>query len=181
VAAPYSASQLRQIHADALRQRTLERRRASRALFALGAGAGLDGRWAAQVWARDVTVSKGVVLVQVGEPAPRSVPVLAHWEAEMTELADSGGDELLVGGHSTSRNRASSLISRLEVPPGHPKLSLARLRSTWLIWHLAAGTRLPELAAAAGLQGVAMLSDLLEFVPALPQADAQQILRGADT
>jgi hypothetical protein len=41
------------------------------------------------------------------------------------------------------------------------------------------GTRLPELARAAGLQGVTVLSDLLEFVPALSDDDALVALRGS--
>jgi hypothetical protein len=105
---------------------------------------------------------------------------LAQWEQEVTELAATAGQEFLVGGYSVSRNRASALLSRLEVPPGHPRLSLSRLRSTWLCWHLSAGTRLPELVAAAGLQGTAMLSDLLGFVSPLPEDEAQLILRGAE-
>ncbi|HEX3540468.1 MAG TPA: hypothetical protein VHT75_08505 [Acidimicrobiales bacterium] len=44
--------------------------------------------------------------------------------------------------------------------------------------HLAMGTRLPELARAAGLQGVTVLSDLLEFVPAVDDIDALMMLRG---
>ena len=96
----------------------------------------------------------------------------------MTELAATAGQEFLVGGYSVSRNRASSLLSRLEVPQGHPPLS--RLRSTWLCWHLSAGTRLPELVAAAGLQGTAMLTDLLWFVPPLPEDEVHRALRGAE-
>ncbi len=45
--------------------------------------------------------------------------------------------------------------------------------------HLAMGTRLPELARAAGLQGVTVLSDLLPFVPAFDEAEALEMLRGA--
>jgi hypothetical protein len=179
VAPPYTATELRLLYADANDQRTSARRRAARALIALGAGAGLDGRWATQVGAEDVMVDGDLVLVQVGAPAARTVLVLAHWEAEMAELATTAGDEFLVGGYSMSRNRASSLIARLEVPPGHPRISLPRLRSTWLLWHVTAGTRLPELAIAAGLQGVAMLSDLLRSVPPMPERDAQLMLRSA--
>ncbi len=120
-----------------------------------------------------------VVQVRVGEPAPRLAPVLARWEAEVMDLASSAGDRFLVGGYSTSRNRASSLVSGLEVPPGHPRLSAARLRSTWLLWHLNAGTRLPELAAAAGLQGVTVLSDLLDDVAPMSEQEARRLLRGA--
>jgi hypothetical protein len=41
------------------------------------------------------------------------------------------------------------------------------------------GTRLPELARAAGLQGVTVLSDLLAFVPALGEDEALAVLRGS--
>ena len=117
-----------------------------------------------RVRADDVLVD-GAVLVRVGDPMARVVPVLARWESDVLELAATADDEFLVGGYSTSRNRASALTASLMVPPGHPKLSCARLRSTWLLWHLMAGTRLPELAGAAGLQGVTVLSDLLGRCP----------------
>jgi hypothetical protein len=39
------------------------------------------------------------------------------------------------------------------------------------------GTRLPELARAAGLQGVTVLSDLLPFVPLLDEDEALAMLR----
>jgi len=108
----------------------------------------------------------------------RVVPVLPRWESDVLELAATADHEFLVGGCSTSRNRASALTASLMVPSGHPKLSCARLRSTWLLWHLIAGTRLPELAAAAGLQGVTVLSDLLAKVPPMDERDAISMLRG---
>jgi len=181
VAPPYTEAELEVLCSDGNRQRTPERRRAVRGLIALGAGAGLDGRWATQIRARDVFAVGARALLRVPSPSARTVPVLAHWEHEVAELAATAGQEFLVGGYSVSRNRASALLSRLEVPQGHPRLSLSRLRSTWLCWHLSAGTRLPELVAAAGLQGTAMLSDLIGFVPPFPVDDAQRVLRGAET
>jgi hypothetical protein len=178
VALPYSAAELDGLCADAVDQPTCYRIRAARALLALGAGAGLDGRWVARVDADDVTSGDGAVLVRVGEPAARIVPVLASWEDEVVELTRSAGDDFLVGGRSMARNRAGSLAASIVVAHGHPKLSGSRLRSTWLVTHLAMGTRLPELARAAGLQGVTVLSDLLPFVPALDEADAVEVLRG---
>jgi len=178
VAAPYTETELEILRADAKRYRTESRRRAARALLALGAGAGLDGRWATRVRAKDVLSEKDVVTVRVGPPSPRAVPVLAEWEEEVLQLAATAGDEYLVGGYSTSRNRAGSLVASLEVPPGHPRLSLPRMRSTWLLFHLNARTRLPELAAAAGLQGVTVLSDLLSFVQPMEEADSRIELRG---
>jgi len=179
VAAPYTDAEVELLRLDADRQSTDHRRRAARALLALGVGAGLDGRWVTWVTAGDVVDDGGGLVVRVGEPVARAVPVLADWEEQVRDLAKTAGGEFLVGGLSRSRNRASALTASLEVPPGHPRLSAARLRSTWLLWHLSAGTRLPELAAAAGLQGVTVLSDLLDAVPPMPEADARRMLRGA--
>jgi hypothetical protein len=179
VAAPYTSAEVELLRGDADRQSTGPMRRAARALLALGAGAGLDGRWITRVTAGDVVDDGGALLVRVRVPAARAVPVLADWENEVRELAANAGDEFLVGGVSRSRNRAGALTASLKVPPGHPRLSAARLRSTWLLTHLSAGTRLPELAAAAGLQGVTVLSDLLDAVPQMAEADARRMLRGA--
>ena len=177
VAVPYTAEELALLSSDACQQPTVGQRRAAGALIALGAGAGLDGRWCTRVRAEDVLVD-AVVLIRVGDPAARLVPVLARWEAAVLDLAKTAGGEYLVGGYSTSRNRASALTASLVVPPGHPKLSCARLRSTWLLSHLIAGTRLPELASAAGLQGITVLSDLLANVPPMDERDSVQMLRG---
>jgi hypothetical protein len=138
----------------------------------------LDGRWVARVSAQDVLTEPNAVLVRVGEPGTRAVPVLGGWENEVLELKATAGDQYLVGGYSTARNRAGALAVSLVVPNGCPGFSASRLRSTWLVAHLAMGTRMPELAQAAGLQGVTVLSDLLPFVPALDQDEATALLRG---
>jgi hypothetical protein len=179
VAAPHSPTEIAGLRGDAFSQPTTGRRRAARALVALGAGAGLDGRWGVGVAGDDVRIHNGVVVVTVHGPLSRDVPVLAAWEDEVLALAAGMGDEFLVGGRSMARNRAGNLARRVTVASGHPKLSSARLRSTWLVAHLAMGTRLPELARAAGLRGVTVLSDLLSYVAALDDADALAMLRGA--
>ncbi|MGH2706337.1 MAG: hypothetical protein ACRDJ4_15000 [Actinomycetota bacterium] len=178
VSAPYSTAELEQLWDDALHQSTPARLRAGQALIALGAGAGLDGRWSTRVLAEDVICRGPVVLVRVGGPAARRVPVLARWEHVVVKLAATAGDQFLVGGKSLSRNRAGNLAGDFKVGLGHPALSGARLRATWLLHHLTAGTRIPELAAAAGLQGVTVLSDLLPYVPRLEDAEAARMLRG---
>jgi hypothetical protein len=117
-------------------------------------------------------------MVEVGEPKARQVVARAEWEEELVALAETAGDEFLVGGHSTSTRRTGHLTERLLVPTGHPRLAPARLRSTWLLTHLRAGTRLPELCRAAGLEGVTVLSDLLELVEPLDHASSTAMLRG---
>jgi hypothetical protein len=82
VALPYTIDEIRGLRDDALAQPSAGRVRAARALLALGAGAGLDGRWVARVTARDIT-SSHAVMVRVGDPAGRVVPVLAPWEDDV--------------------------------------------------------------------------------------------------
>lgn len=178
VARPYTEPEALLLRKDALVQPTSARRRAAQAFLALGLGTGLDGRWATQVAARHVNASASGVVVEVGEPAARRVVAHAHWEHELIRLAATAGDEFLVGGYSTSARRTGHLIERLVVPTGHPRLAPARLRSTWLMAHLEAGTRLPELCRATGLEGVTVLSDLLELIEPLDDASALAMLRG---
>ena len=122
VAPPYTAQELELLRRDAAQQSTPRRRRAAQALLALGLGAGLDGRWVASVAAEDVTRRPGRVVVTVGEPKARNVVVAGAWENEVVELADTAGDEFLVGGRSRSRNRTSNLTKGLWVSTGHPRL-----------------------------------------------------------
>lgn len=178
VAAPYTDREVAALCQAALLQPTPTRERGARALLALGLGAGLDGRWAARVTADDVAPTAWGVLVRVGEPSPRVVPVLAQWESQVLDLAASAETQFLIGGHSKTRNRLGHLTASLVVGHGKPAFSAPRLRSTWLVTHLRMGTRLPELAKAAGLAGVTVLSDLLEHVQPLEDRDAVEMLRG---
>ena len=108
----------------------------------------------------------------------RSVVVRAGWEHTVLELASSAGGGFLLGGGSVSSNRTSHLTESLVVPTGHPRLVPARLRSTWLLGHLAAGTRLAELCAAAGLKRLNACSDLIAYMTPLGDKEATEMLRG---
>ncbi len=178
VAPPYLSEELAALRQDAQRQSTPGKRRAARALLALGAGTGLDGRWCTRISAPDVSHDGDAVFVRVGNPSARLVPVLADYEDEVLDLAATAGDEFLVGGRSRTRNRAGYLASQFECSHGNPRLSASRLRSTWLVHQLTVGVRLPELAKAAGLVGITVLSDLLEYVPPLALAEIWRMLRG---
>ena len=178
VAAPYTAAELATLRWDAAHQSTEARRQAASALIALGAGAGLDGRWSLDVTAADVSGDGGVVVVGVGAPNPRRVTVLAEFEDELVELARPAGAGPLTGCVAIGRNRANSLARSIVTSTAAPSLSLPRLRSTWLLAHLDRGARLPELAAAAGLRGITVLSDLLADVAPLDPAAAARMLRG---
>jgi hypothetical protein len=180
VARPYSTEELQALETDARQQATALRRHGARALIALGAGAGLDGRWAPWVRGRDVFRGGDVVLVRVVSPNhPRLVPVLARYEQEVLELARivAADDAFLLGGRP-HRNRVWRINKQLEVGHGHPELSPSRLRATWLFHHLTVGTRLPELAKAAGVDSIQHIGALALLVPDLPEDEARRMLRG---
>jgi hypothetical protein len=178
VALPYTAAELAALQEDARHQSTASRRRGATALIALGAGAGLDGRWVTKVHGTDVRRVGSVVVVRVGHPRPRDVPVLDQFEEEVLRLAAEAGDELLIGGSSSHRNRTNLLVKRLEVGHRHPRLSVPRLRSTWIVEHLSRGTRLPEQLTAAGNILIETFDQLLEFVPPLEEEHVRRMLRG---
>jgi hypothetical protein len=177
LAPPYSHDEVHTLIDDAQDQPTAARMRAAFALLVLGLGVGLDGRWATRVSAADVTQRGSAVMVRVGKPHPRSVVALATWEDSLMALAATAGHDFLVGGRSSSNHRTGHLVERLIVPTGHPPLSPSRLRSTWLLWHLESGTRLPELCQAAGLRGTGVFGELLQYAEPLCEHVTLEMLR----
>jgi hypothetical protein len=179
-APPYSETELAALIGDTIRQSTAGRRRKAQALIVLGVGAGLDGRWARKVRGIDVVRLGWGVGVKVGAPSPRVVPVLAAYEEEIVRLTEQAGDEYLVGGRTTHRNRTNEIAARFEEGHNHPKLSSPRLRSTWIVTHLTLGTRLPELLAAAGTTRIETFDALLRYVPEMDPSKALDMLRGSE-
>lgn len=178
VAAPYSADDVARLEVDAANQHTAERRQAFAAFLALGLGAGLDGRWAGQVRARDVREIDGRVVIEVGEPAPRLVPVRERHAAQLLAIAADAGEGLLITGEPT-RNRVNHVRRQLTVSERSPGLDLGRLRATWIVAQLEARTQVTALVAAAGVAGLTTFSDLLEFVDRPARREAWAQLEGA--
>lgn len=172
LAPPYCDEEVGILLQDAFDQPSESRRRAAVAMVVFGVGAGLDGRWVTRVAGPDVTGHHGYVTVRVGQPSARTVVVIDAYEELALALADTAGDQYVVGGRSVSNRRTGQLVERLVTPTGHPRLAPARLRSTWLLWHLENQTRLLDLCAAAGLRGPGVLGDLFAYMKPLDQASA---------
>ena len=105
------------------------------------------------------------------------MPVREAWAATVRELAEQAGDGLLFGGQQPNKNLVNRRAADFDLGKDTPKPNAARLRSTWLAAHIAAGIRLPELVEAAGLQGITTLSDLLPYVERLDPAQARALLQ----
>ena len=157
----------------------------------LGHGAGLDGNWMAGVTPEHVVRRGGVVTIWVPNPQ-RYIPVTAPYADLLWALAkqmiSEGQEAFSLCGYPVMprKNAASDLVFRVNyrlvasstARGGVPKLSLSRLRNTWLVDHLQSGTRLKELLAAAGLTTCHSMDRLMDYVQPLPASQALRHLAG---
>jgi len=149
--APYSHEELAGYLALADAQPTPERRQKASGLIALGAGAGLIGADLRLVTGADVHARSGGVVVEVRGLHPRVVPVRHEMAARALRSARFAGPSFIVGGaEPTRRNITSRLIASLSGGLDMDRLSLARLRATW-VTRCAEDIGLATFMAAAGV------------------------------
>jgi hypothetical protein len=176
--APYAAAELAAYLALADAQPTLARRRRASGLIALGAGAGLLGADLRLVSGEHVVARSGGVLVRVAGRCPRVVPVRAELAERALEAAAWAATGFIVGGaEPTRRNVTSPLIASLAGGLDLPRLSLARLRSTWLS-RCAADIGLATFMAAAGISCSQRLGDVVAGLDRGDEAAAVALLGG---
>jgi hypothetical protein len=176
--APYRDADLAAYVALADAQPTLARRQRASGLIALGAGAGLLGADLRLVTGADVVERSGAVVVTVTGHCPRVVPVRAEWASRALGAAAWAGGGFIVGGaEPTRRNVTSPLIASLAGGADLPRLSLARLRSTWLS-HCAADIGLATFMAAAGVVCSQRLGDVVAHLDPGDEAAAVALLGG---
>jgi hypothetical protein len=88
------------------------------------------------------------------------VPVLEN----LREVCGGAGRGPLVGSRRTGRDQAAALLASFEYDASLPKLTVVRLRSTWLTAVLA-DFGVGEVFTAAGISSGKALSDLLPYLP----------------
>jgi hypothetical protein len=174
---PYDDFELRVILRDIRGQRTPFRSRAARAVVALGLGAGLDARWSCKIRGNDVGDDRTGVFVSVMSPAARVVYVRREFAWDILELADDAGDGLLVGSNSTNKNLPNAIAKQTVIDQGRVALQPGRLRSTWIVAQLDAGTHLRVLMDAAGIETLDAIRDLMRYVaPVAPDLEAEMLV-----
>jgi len=139
-------------------------------LLALGVGAGLDATEMARVRGSEISRDPDGVVVEVTARHRRIVPVLASWEELIFRRARQVGERYCFRPERTAviRHQTSNFIARCAKAAGAPPaLSLQRLRTTWLVTQLVAGTPPNELARLSGIQAV----QLAKYFDLLPDAD----------
>jgi hypothetical protein len=177
--APYSEAELAAYLALADAQPTEARRQRAAGLIALGAGAGLIGADLRLVRGHHVVARAGGVLVDVGGTKARTVPIRADLAGRALGAGAWAKDGFIVGGaEPTRRNVTSPLIASLAGGPDLPRLSLARLRATWVA-RCAADIGLATFMAAAGIVCSQRLGDVVAHLDPGDEAHAVALLGGA--
>jgi len=177
--APYSAEELVSLRSWASGQSTSGRRANAAVLLALGAGAGLSASEIGELRVADIQVDDLGALVNVTGSRARSVPVLREWEAALIERVASmdPGRYAFRENHTTFYpNLVSNFVDR-----GHPtrvRLTTQRLRATWIVHHLDAGTPVVALMEGAGVESLEALTRYTRFALSTPMALRRSTMRG---
>lgn len=186
--APYTPEEIDVLYRWARGQNTELRVRSLSLSLSLGLGAGIDGGELRFLRTRDVTIDADGVLVTINcvKRRSREVPVLRSWE-ELVRTSipwEEGPDSWAFRpGCKRDANVVNSFIANL------PKATTARgrtvplsgrrLRATWIVGHLAAGTPAPLLAEVAGLESFRGLERYLPFLPKPDRIRARRTFRDA--
>lgn len=155
------------------------------AVVALGLGCGLRSSEHIHVRPSSVTVDADGVHVTVHNPkyGDRLVTCDRAWEDRVQELVANTKPGYLLSSPwrdtaATARGLQNAIrLAQREYPPP-VWFSPRSLRNTWLVQRLTAGTPIPTLLDAAGVESIEALKAFLPFVPAvIPQKRAVS-LRG---
>ncbi len=161
---PYTEAEIASYLALASAQPTKARRMRATGLVCLGAGAGLVGADLRLVRGSDLGVVSGICCVRVRGLRPRVVPVLRPYREALVASVAFAGEGFVIGGVRPERHNVTHrLVDSLSGGDDLKRLSLPRLRASYLSVLLSAAG-LPELLAAAGLVGSKALFDLVSYL-----------------
>ncbi len=171
----YSVSERAELFSIARAQPASWRRRSALALIGLGMGAGLRAGEIVAARRGDVVVSASGVQVQVSGQLSRVVAVSGELAGVLRRLSRGDGGEHLFHPEEANRSYANfvnDFCRHLVADPSSPKLSVARLRSSFVCDHLSAGTGLSQLLQITGIAEVESLLYYSRQVAVAPQSKA---------
>lgn len=176
---PYTKDEIVTLRNWAITQSTPQRRFDASVLLALCLGAGLTAGDISDLRGGDVLIDDEGVILRVTGPRPRYVPVLREWETWLCAAADqTNADTYLFGRQrtGTSRNFIANFVAKCS--PIKPAVSSHRMRATWQIRHLNAGTPLAAFVEAAGIDSLSTISKYLKFLDPIAPQVSRPLLRG---
>jgi len=178
---PYSPAEVTELVSWSRGLPTASMRRESWALLALGLGTGMRAEEIARAVGTDVSVQDGIAVIQVlgtGGRIDREVAIHHLWADHVLELAAESGARpyFRVDRTRILRNDIVGFIRRCSIDET-PKFTVQRLRVTWLVGHLGAGTHLAALQEASGVAAI-QLAKYLKFATPPGTAEAHRMLAG---
>lgn len=162
---PYTAAEVAQLHSWAVAQGTERRRIDAMMLLVLGLGCGLTSKELQAVRVEDLIIRPNLAQVTVWDSRPRVVPISPVWSERLGTVSPQlvRGTWAFRPGRSSARDgQITDFLMRART---NHDIRPVRMRATWLIEHLAAGTSPAELLRISGLQQLAALDRLMKFVP----------------
>jgi hypothetical protein len=168
--APYSPPEVATLLAQAATQPTTARRMALSGLLGLGLGAGIVGAERRGITGASLRRAPGGLVVDVGGSRARTVPVERAYQRLLGEVAAYAGERFICGGVIPTRKNLSADLTARARGINQPRVEGGRLRSTWLVGHLAR-MGLPALLGAAGLSSAQGLSDLIGYLESPGEAE----------
>lgn len=171
-AMPYTAAEVAALRSWAWTQ-TGERSVSARNLLALGLGAGLSTSEITNLRLEDVEQREHTSIAIRGA-RPRVVTMLDLWVSDLT-VADDEPHKFVFrpSRRSTSKNVVSHFVSRA---PGPLRPQPQRLRATWIVRHLEAGTNVVTLMSAAGVDSLEAFTRYVGFVSVPDETSSQRQL-----
>jgi hypothetical protein len=152
VLAPYTNDDITELTSWARGLSTSHMRRNTRALLAIGLGAGLTSEEIQRLVGTDVCQVGGQVLVEVIGKAPRTVAVTEDWADDVLALARESvdGPYFCPERSRITRRDVIGFIEKCSAD-STAQFNVQRLRVTWIVHHLSAGTHLVEFQKMAGV------------------------------
>ncbi|HVA44150.1 MAG TPA: hypothetical protein VNF50_11770 [Acidimicrobiales bacterium] len=175
--APYSPGEVATLLAQAATQPTVARRMALSGLLGLGLGAGIVGAELRGITGASLRAAHGGLVLDVGGARARTVPVDPAYHQLLSSAAGYAGERFICGGVTPARKNLSADLTARARGINQPRIEGGRLRSTWLVGHLAR-MGLRALLVGAGLASAQGLSDLVGFLTPLDEAGLVTALGG---
>lgn len=174
--APYSDAEIDSYLRLCDSQPTEARRNHAAALICLGAGAGLVGADLRVVRGTDIICRSGGVIAEVSGAHPRCVPVARRFQDRLLLAADFAGHSYVIGGMEPMRKNVSTpIISALTGGSDIERLSVRRLRATWLV-HCASALGLRAFMDAAGVTCSQRLGDIVSHLDPQDENEENTVL-----
>jgi integrase len=174
--APYSFDERAGLAALARAQRGPGKRASALAMVVFGIGAGLRPGELAALRGSGITGAGGRAVVRISAgPAPRVVPVAWRYAGRALGLARRAADGYVFRPGPADRgykNFVNDFARDLGGDPDVPAVSMSRARSSFICDHLAAGTSLAGLLAAAGITEAESLARYARHVPGVSSSKA---------